>query len=395
MYAFLIRSSILALVAIATVGCGSDNTNPDGPGEGAAGSGGEGGGEAGAGGGGGEDAEPSTGLTLFDYPLAVGVSDDGRLAVFQDLTSTEATAVLYDTHTGDVLERLPLGEPSRVLATAVSANGRLTAMHGDPLRAGIWSAGDGWIDIESPYAEGCGPDVGAAFDIGANGKVVVGLMWNGCTAEAFRWTDANGTPVYTKLETLGQAPEGSSNPPTNRATKVSADGRITAGFAANGSADRSPAVWDETGTGFLLVPDEVETPGEVLSIDGTGTTLAGTLGNDGFVWTREAGFTWLERFPEAMPSDTVYPNAITADGTTVFGGVGNAFFSLPTAFVWTSKDGMRPLLAVATDAGIEAPEGLMFQSVLGASADGTVLVGTALDAEGLPKTFLLRLPASL
>jgi len=101
----------------------------------------------------------------------------------------------------------------------------------------------------------------------------------------------------------------------------------------------------------------------------------------------------LTRFDLALPSDPVYPNAMTADGRVVFGGVGSAFFGVPNAFVWTAKDGMATLADVATAAGIVLPEGIILNNVLGASADGTVLVGVAMDADFNLKTFVLRLPA--
>ena len=390
-----ILRSVLVLASLAFAACsGSEEPGANGPGAGGtggtAGAGGTGG-TAGSGGTGG--GEVHGGLTLFDYVIAVGVSQDGKTAVFQDITSsTTADAIVYDVESGKVAHTVALGEPSRVLATGISNTGRMTAMQGDPLRASVWTADGEWSDIESPFEKGCGEDVGSAWSVSADGEVVVGLTWNGCSAEAFRWTDTGGTPVYKKLEVIGEPFEDSTVAPTNRATKVSADGRVAAGFAQLGGIDRSPAIWNEDGEGLLLAPDATDAPGEVLSIDGTGTTVAGNLGGDGFVWTEAGGFKTLERFDLAMPSDPVYPNAMTADGKTVFGGVGDAFFSLPTAFAWTEAGGMRPLSDVVVAAGIEIPEGLWLGNVLGASADGSVLVGTAMEESGMTKTFLLRLP---
>ena len=48
---------------------------------------------------------------------------------------------------------------------------------------------------------------------------------------------------------------------------------------------------------------------------------------------------------------------------------------------------------VAAANGIAVPTGTLLGSVLGASADGTVLNGTAMDMNGVPKTFTMRLPA--
>jgi len=172
------------------------------------------------------------------------------------------------------------------------------------------------------------------------------------------------------------------------------DGQVAAGWAERSSADRSPPVWTADGHGFLLDPDDAETPGEVLSISADGTIMAGILGGDGFVWTKGTGLAHLIRFDQALPSDPVYPNAMTGDGAVVFGGVGDAFFSTPIAFAWTERGGMVALADVATAAGVTVPDGVLLDSVLGASADGTVTIGTAMDVNGASKTFVLRLPAS-
>ena len=121
-----------------------------------------------------------------------------------------------------------------------------------------------------------------------------------------------------------------------------------------------------------------------------GTRVAGILGNDGFTWTAATDMVAIPRLDIALPSDPVYPNAI-ANGT-VFGGIGNAFFSVPIAFAWTPSAGTRALADLATAAGIALPEGTILNNVLAASADGTVLIGTAMDADFLSHTFVLRLP---
>lgn len=55
---------------------------------------------------------------------------------------------------------------------------------------------------------------------------------------------------------------------------------------------------------------------------------------------------------------------------------------------------MHPLAELAEAGGVELPDGLILNSVLGASEDGTVLIGTATDADFALKTFVLRVPAS-
>jgi hypothetical protein len=335
---------------------------------------------------------PPPGVTLFDFLIAVDVTPDGTTAVFEDITSTAATAHLHDTVTGETTVGPLIGDPSRSLATSISADGKITAFHNEPAEAGVWTPGSGWLELGSPHAAGCGADeLSSAWDISADGLVVVGMAWDGCAPDAFVWTAAGG---FTSLDRIGASAPGSPNPPSNRATVVSDDGAVIAGFAQNGPVDRSPAVWAADGTGFLLDPTQMDAPGEVLSISAGGQTLAGVWGYDGFVWTSEGGVVMIPRLDISLPSDPIYPNAIAADGRLVFGGIGSAFFTVPTAFVWSADAGTRALADIATAAGVTLPEGTLLTSVLAASADGTVLIGTAFDVDFNPKTFALRLPAT-
>ncbi|MFO0613186.1 MAG: hypothetical protein U0414_11380 [Polyangiaceae bacterium] len=337
---------------------------------------------------------PEPGLVLLDYGLAIDVTPDGRRAVFEDISTLDAKVVFYDTVTNEASVVTSVGDPTRDFATGVSAGGRVTALYGDPVVAGLFGEAAGWSHVETPYPAGCDQDLAGAWDVSADGSVVVGMVWNGCFPEAFRWTDSGGTGTFQKLEVLGSPALGSTNPPTNRATVVSDDGKVAAGFAQNGAVDRTPAVWKADGTGTLLLPQEMDAPGEVLSIDADGRTAAGIQGNEGFVWNEAAGMMLMTRFDVALPTDPVYPNAMTADGTRVFGGVGDAFFGVPIAFVWSEAEGMHVLSDVAAAAGITMPAGLVLNSVLGASADGTVLIGVAMEMDGTPRTFVLRLPAA-
>jgi hypothetical protein len=330
------------------------------------------------------DAPLATGFTFHDFYLAVDVSPDGRYAVFEDFTDEGTAAVFHDTVTGEIAEVTVLGPPDRVLATGVANNRAMTAFYdGAPAKAGLFVDG-AWQTLASPYPQGCDQDVGAAWDVSADGSVAVGMQWNGCHPVAFRWSEADGV---VPLTLLGMA---DGHTPTNRATVISDDGSTVAGFAENGAVDRAAAVWFANGTA-RLIDDSVDAPSEVMAINADGTTLAGLRGLDGFVWTEAGGFVAVDRLEGYLPNDQVFPNAITADGAQVFGAVGSSFFSIPTAFIWTAAGGTRPLVDLVRAAGIEVPETVRLENVLGVSADGKVLIGTAA-VNDIPKTFTLRLP---
>ncbi len=336
---------------------------------------------------------PTPGIRFFDYLIAVDISPDGRRAVFEDVSTLDGKVVVHDTVADTVTVVTSIGDPTRNIATGISGTGRITGMHSEPVQAGAWTEAGGWVDFGSPYPTPCNQDISAGWDVSADGTKIVGLAWNACSAAAFLWTDASGTGTFTKLDVLGHST--SPNPPANRATVISDDGRVIAGFAEHDAIDRSAAVWNAAdGTGVLLDPDNNDTPSEVLAISADGKTLVGAYGTDGFVYTLGTGRVILQRFPIALGSDEVFPNATSADGGLVFGGVGSAFFTVPNAFIWSPRDGMRVLGDVVTAAGIAMPTGMILGNVLGASADGTVLIGTAMDADGAPKTFTLRLPAA-
>jgi|GEM_PF-4993392 len=139
---------------------------------------------------------------------------------------------------------------------------------------------------------------------------------DGCTTSSFRWTDASGSGVTTPLERLGAS--SATLGPVNRATVLSDDGRFAAGFAENLAVDRSPAFWRADGSGFLLDPDQVDAPGEILTL---------------------------------------------------------------------SPD-------VLAEAGVSIPDGVLLTNVISASQDGTVVLGSAYDALGNPKSFVLQLLVS-
>src|SRR5262249_20974216 len=155
-----------------------------------------------------------------------------------------------------------------------------------------------------------------------------------------------------------------------------------------------PARWDETGKGQLLKPlpasdfDPNTAPGEVSSISANGDVIAGTgCGTDtnqlgGWVWNAKDADpkrVSLGMLPSVTPTamTAVFPTAMNAQGTIIFGAVDDG--GARTAFVWTAAAGMRSLQDVASNNGITIPAGFKLSQVLGASSDGSVLVGDGSD----------------
>jgi hypothetical protein len=339
------------------------------------------------------EPEPAPGpaLMFYAYHQPIDVTPDGRTALFGDVSTFENRLWFVDTVKHTAEHRTSTGDPLRTFATGISQTGAVTALHGEPVRAGVWTREAGWTDLPTPHAAGCDQDIGAAWDISADGNVVAGMSWNGCAVEAFR-SDPSG---MTRLELLGERiGAGGDAPPDNRATVISDDGSTAAGFAMMAMVDRAPALWRADGTGEVLERSAEDAPGEVLSINANGSVLAGLDGNDGVVWSG-ATKTMLPRFDTLLPFDPVFPNAMTANGTVIFGGQGSAFFGTPEAFIWSEASGLRRISDLAIAAGLEIPANMVLMNVTGASSDGTVLIGTARDVDTYADiVFTLRLPAS-
>ncbi|MFO0552043.1 MAG: hypothetical protein U0271_26895 [Polyangiaceae bacterium] len=383
-------ASMLPLV-LALGACSDDSSDSKG---GSTTGGGGASSQGGAGGAGG--AEPVTpSLVMIELPAPVDLTSDGSVALLEDPASPEVDVYLFDAATAVLEKKTTAGDASIDLVTGLSNTLRVSALHDNPAQAAFFHEPEGWNDLASPFPAGCDVNVGGAWDLSDDGAIVVGFMWDGCAPRAFRWVDDDAGGVVQLLDVLGTPSTGGNLPPTNRASVVSADGEIAAGFAQVDFIDRFPARWRADGSGELLDGLPTDTPGEVLSISADGSVLAGLSGFDAFRWTEADGATLLPRLETALPTDPMFANAMSADGSMIWGGSGDAFSGVPVAFVWTAAGGTRALEPIITALGLDLPLGFTLTNVLAASADGTVVLGTALDPNTLEtQSFLLRLPLS-
>ena len=338
---------------------------------------------------------PPPGISFVNLNAPADLTPDGMIALIEDRSSSKSLVYFYNVLTDQLDLKTRAGMTIRDFVTGISSDHRVTAHHGNPVEAGLWVPRSGWTDIASTFSAGCDENKGAAWDISADGHIVVGFHWDGCTTQAFRWSDAGGTGVLTPLQVLGSSV--TTMAPVNRATVVSDDGTVAAGFAESIPVDRWPAIWRADGTGFLL-PGGVfpaDAPGEVLSISEDGTSVAGIWNLEGFYWTQQGGVVKMNQPSDPLACDKTFPNAMADTGKLIFGGCGDWFsINLPAAFVWTAADGVQSLQDVAAANGIDIPHGYLLTNVLAASADGTVVLGTAIDDQFNLLTFVLRLPVT-
>ncbi|MHC5115131.1 MAG: hypothetical protein ACYTGP_11975 [Planctomycetota bacterium] len=231
------------------------------------------------------------------------MSPDGRFVV-GDVGG--GGGYLLDRKTG---EMTILPEPC-LTAVAVSDDGQFVAGDiPDPEGIGsnvaaLWDAEkNSWTSLGAlPNALGC-PSRSDAYEISADGSVVVGLSWDGCSGRAFRWTQETG---MVELQVLGSG--------GNRASVLSADGTLIGGFG-QGSFSRSAGVWDGGSlAGNFLDPPNGDIVGEVLGMSDDGQTLLGVWDGKAFKW--EEGQP-IEEFSGPIAAWTGNAMDIADDGTII------------------------------------------------------------------------------
>jgi hypothetical protein len=324
------------------------------------------------------------------------VTPDGNTVLIQAEDSGDV--YFYDTRTGKLAQKTSVAQAGAGEgALGISSTLRVIGSVGAPsIYAGIWSESGGWMNVaDKMYPSGCDAFVADGFDLTADGTVGVGMVWNGCQTQAFRWTDIGGGAGNVRiLQTLG-TPLIAGKMPSNRATKIADNGSIIGGFAMNKPYSRTPAVWHADGTGLLLDPP-VSADGEVLAITSDGSMVGGYLGTEAFTWTPSGGIVTLPRLASAVPTDQGLINAIAAGGKLAFGRYAPAMSPASgSAFVWTPGGGTRGLLDVLGNAGVSLPPEYTLWNVDAASPDGSVVVGTALSGNNVFVPFIVTMPASV
>jgi probable HAF family extracellular repeat protein len=224
-------------------------------------------------------------------------------------------------------------------ASAVSNDGRIIV--GDALdsqrieQAGIWVRGAEWRLLGSvvPNAAPCDSLLSSAFDTSDDGKVVVGLAWNGCNfARAFRWEESTG------MVDLGSTVEGRSS----RANAVSGNGRMVLGWQEHTTGYRQGARWLDgrqtvfPGSGEFFV-------GEARASNTDGSIIVGQYCRGGdatdqsaWVWTPAAGVVCLPPPRNRLPLGSGgFAFDISEDGRVIGGAQG---FGLEReAVIWIDR----------------------------------------------------------
>jgi uncharacterized membrane protein len=269
--------------------------------------------------------------------------------------------------------------PGGGTAKAVSDDGTVILgdvndpVSGDQVAA-MWTETDeGWeLSILGGFGT-CG-SISSAYELSADGSVAVGLAWlDPCDAVGFRWTEATG---MMDLESLANG--------TNRASAVSGDGELIAGFA-QGSFSRTPAIWFADGTGQLLDPPNGDALGEARGISDDGSMVFGTWEQDIFTWTAEDG---VQTSPSLHAPWAGAPMDIADDGTMV-----GFDYAMTSRIAWIKFPGEDPINFrnyLANELGVEGlPVNIdVLQAI---STNGRVIVG---HNGPFSNGFVVNIPAS-
>jgi probable HAF family extracellular repeat protein len=195
-----------------------------------------------------------------------------------------------------------------------------TAADGKKIKqAAIWQRAAEWRLLGSiaPTAASCDDLLSSAYGTSADGRVIVGLAWNGCNiGRAFRWEESTG------MVDLGSTVAGRSS----RANGISGNGKVIVGWQEHSTGVRQGARW-------------VDAKQEIFP------------GTDGFVGEAQA---------------TNSDGSIVVGQTCRFLGTAD---QIQSAWIWTARDGVQ--CAPVPRPRVTSAIGIM----LSTSEDGRVIGG--------------------
>jgi len=228
--------------------------------------------------------------------------------------------------------------------------------------------------------------VSDAFDVSADGSVVVGTATSGTGQEATRWTSSEGMVGLGDLS--GGALFAYSTAATPDASTI-----VGIGSSASGTeAFRWTSSGGMVGLGGL--------PGGIFFSTGNGVSSDGSivvgqsftaLGSEAFRWTSADGMVGLGELPgEGFNSVAI---DVSADGSTVV-GIGNSSLG-DEAFIWTQGDGMQILQDVLeNDYGLDLT-GWLLRQAFSISSDEMVIAGWGDNPNGQREAWVANLRSDI
>ena len=228
-------------------------------------------------------------------------------------------------------------------ADSVSLDGRTIVGTAPDTRnvtqAAIWQRVAEWRLLGSvvPNAAPCDALLSSSYDTSDDGKVIVGLAWNGCNfARAFRWEESTG------MVDLGSTVAGQSS----RANGISGDGRIVVGWQVTPTGPRHGARWVDGRQELFMGPSGIIGEAHAANRDGSivvgqaceFATIANPFGNQqAWIWSAQGGVQCLQ-----VPRIRVLDNfigiaAATSEDGKVVGG-SHSFGLEAESVMWIDRE---------------------------------------------------------
>jgi probable HAF family extracellular repeat protein len=235
--------------------------------------------------------------------------------------------------------------------------------------AAIWLGGSDWRLLGSfhPNALPCDALLSASYGASDDGRVIVGLGWDGCKfARAFRWEESTG------MVDLGSSVEGQSS----RANDVSGDGRVVIGWQEDPFGFRQGARWVDGRQEVFSGPNGIA--GEAFGANTDGSIIVGgncqPVAQMGWMWRSGSGITCYPPPAPRSPGYLVQMRATSDDGRVVGGA--HTFGLNSDALLWIDGE-VSYLKDYLRERGIpDAFEGWVNTGFINAvSPDGRILAG--------------------
>lgn len=251
-------------------------------------------------------------------------------------------------------------------------------------QAAIWTEANGWTGLGWLPNAGTCPSRSSAYELSADGTIAVGLSWDGCSGRGFIWTETTG---MLELENLANG--------SNRASVMSADGSVIAGFAQGNS--RTPAMWNGiTLEGELLDPTYAM-GGEFQGMSDDGSVILGSW------WMGEGNFFEAGKIVDGVASRI-------GNGSLVEGWTGIAMDIADNGTIvgfdilvgnrrsWIQPHGEGDLqltLDFLNNLGANVPNGTRLEVLQAISTDGTTIIGHSFASPAFLITLEYACPADL